>query len=339
MADTNLTTIDLSTFSKFEETEDMLLLSKQIRKACENDGFFHVKPTLETQEIMNVMIDLGKRFFELPLDEKLKTNNDETTSFFLKGRSIPGTGAGYRAMGADVNFSKDTRESFNISSDNIGRYSLEDIIKFKLSGTGRNKWPTEEVLPGWRKKIESYVKCLLDLSVILRKLIVISLNLPSSYFDKPGFFDKSTWVLGFNHYFPVKSVTSDKVFGIRPHCDSGIFTMLLTDKNMGLEMCRDKTISHKEKAWMPVPPAPNGCLIVNLGKNLEYWTNYVFKATLHRVVNNTGKERFSVPFFYESNIDLVIKPLDPFSSTSFSQTTPAELLYKRLELNETEAFD
>ena len=38
---------------------------------------------------------------------------------------------------------------------------------------------------------------------------------------------------------------------------------------------------------------------------------FLFRATLHRVVDKTYglKERYSVPFFYETNIDTVIEPL------------------------------
>ena len=42
----------------------------------------------------------------------------------------------------------------------------------------------------------------------------------------------------------------------------------------------------------------------------QIW-GFLFRATLHRVVDKTYglKERYSVPFFYETNIDTVIEPL------------------------------
>ena len=60
---------------------------------------------------------------------------------------------------------------------------------------------------------------------------------------------------------------------------------------------------------MPVhnPKPEEGLLIVNLGKNMDFWTGGRFKATLHRVVNKSGTVRHSVPFFYEPNMDAIIK--------------------------------
>ena len=71
----------------------------------------------------------------------------------------------------------------------------------------------------------------------------------------------------------------------------------------------DEITTHTERIWMPVhnPKPEEGLLIVNLGKNMDFWTGGRFKATLHRVVNKSGTVRHSVPFFYEPNMDAIIK--------------------------------
>jgi 2OG-Fe(II) oxygenase superfamily len=56
-----------------------------------------------------------------------------------------------------------------------------------------------------------------------------------------------------------------------------------------------------------VPPTEN-TLVVNFGRLLERWTDGRIKATPHRVIGS-GRERYSVPFFYEPRIDAVIAPL------------------------------
>ena len=38
-------------------------------------------------------------------------------------------------------------------------------------------------------------------------------------------------------------------------------------------------------------------------------SNDRFKSTLHRVINKSGKERYSLPFFFEPSFNALLKPL------------------------------
>ena len=58
---------------------------------------------------------------------------------------------------------------------------------------------------------------------------------------------------------------------------------------------------------MDVPPE-EATLAVNFGKVLERWTDGAIRATVHRVLGS-GRERHSIPFFYEAGADAVIAPL------------------------------
>jgi len=46
--------------------------------------------------------------------------------------------------------------------------------------------------------------------------------------------------------------------------------------------------------------------MVNLGDMLARWTNHEFKSTIHRVVNTSNRDRYSVPYFLEPNLDVQI---------------------------------
>lgn len=68
------------------------------------------------------------------------------------------------------------------------------------------------------------------------------------------------------------------------------FTILAnTPGSTGLEAQAD------DGSWYEVQPM-EGAFIINVGSLLEMFSNGVFKAPLHRVVNPSGCERYSAPF-------------------------------------------
>ena len=86
---------------------------------------------------------------------------------------------------------------------------------------------------------------------------------------------------------------------------------------------------------------------------MDFWTGGRFKATLHRVVNKTRHTRYSIPFFYEPNMDVVIRPIidttDPakavqmkeYIQRTFGRTyvTPADLYLERLAQRYNKDYD
>ena len=48
---------------------------------------------------------------------------------------------------------------------------------------------------------------------------------------------------------------------------------------------------------------------MNVGDILARWSNDVFVSTPHRVINRSGKERYSQPFFFDPSMDSLIEAL------------------------------
>ena len=54
--------------------------------------------------------------------------------------------------------------------------------------------------------------------------------------------------------------------------------------------------------WIAAPVMP-GAFVVNIGDCLMRWTNDIYVSTPHRVVNRSGRERYSIAFFFDPNPD------------------------------------
>lgn len=55
---------------------------------------------------------------------------------------------------------------------------------------------------------------------------------------------------------------------------------------------------------------PAGCLVINSGDLIRFYTNGLWKSAMHRVVTTSTAPRFSTAYFTYPDMDAVIKPLD-----------------------------
>lgn len=295
---------------------------EELRKACIYPGFFHLiglpDGTLTTAE---KALQSSKGFFSLPESSKTKIQNCPDLQLHVtdvdgQRYPVPGTGNGYRAPGKDHHFDLDARESFN-----VGREPMEPSES--NAPVYKNAWPDESQVPGFRDDVLAHQRNMISLANRLRRLIALALGAPEDFFEVPGLFDKPTLQTGFVRYLPEKSRPQDEKprFGIKPHADGGLVTLLYTDGSPGLHICPDKQPSPQNRIWTPVEHRKDA-LVVNLGTDLERWSNGKFPATLHCVVSETGKERYSMPFFYETNIDAEVVPFCAPGEAKYEVSSP-----------------
>ena len=159
-----------------------------------------------------------------------------------------------------------------------------------------NQWPSETCVPGFRKTIHAYSDALLNFSKKLMRLIALSLDVSEDYFDHMADFPMSS--IRALHY-PSQEVAGD--IGIGAHADYSWFTLVnQLSPTPALEV-----LNHNGQ-WISAPPLPN-TLVCNVGDFLEMATNHTFVSTVHRVINKTGEERYSIPYFFSPSKDVMIE--------------------------------
>lgn len=174
-------------------------------------------------------------------------------------------------------------------------------------GELRNRWPAG--LPGFRETQTEFFEAFSQLAQQTLRLVHTALGAPEGVADDhPGSAQTSTVRL--NHY-PLDDPVPEGERADLPelgktalgyHTDPGVLTLLLQDETGGLQ-------AHSPAdGWIDVRPK-RGTIVVNLADSLQVWTNDRYRAAVHRVVPMTQKRRFSIPYFYNPELEAVIQPI------------------------------
>ncbi|TFK40456.1 hypothetical protein BDQ12DRAFT_679443 [Crucibulum laeve] len=294
-------------------------LADRIRDACINVGFFYLKNHGISHHFITDTIDAGKRFFSLPEPVKMELDIHKSSNY-----------KGYTALlGENTNSEGqgDLHEGFDIGWE-PQEASVEENAPIDNSPmNGGNVWPKD--LPGFKEPVLAYYHAAVDLGKRLFPLFALALDLPENFFD-----DKTTKpaaIMRILHY-PPQNLTdiavNDKQIGIGAHTDYECFTILWQDQSGGLQ------VQNMKGQWIDAVPIA-GTVVVNLGDQFARWTNDIFKSTLHRVMNRSGHERFSIPLFFGTDYNVRLEPIpscaSPGSLAKYDVVTAGDYVKSRLE--------
>ena len=253
-------------------------------------GFGYVINHGVPQALVDSVFEQSRRFHALPLDQKMAVALDENHRGFIPintSTDVTSTLATVTKANQSESFMM-MRESDADDPDVIAGAYL----------SGPNRWPS--ALPGFRETLASYDAAMCALAHSIVEVIALALGDEDrrliADFERP-----TTW-LRLLHYPPQAPASPDDLYGSAPHADFGCITLLAQDDVGGLE------VRTMDGAWVAAPPI-EGSFVMNVGDMLHRWSNGLLASTPHRVINRSGRERYSVPFFYDPNVSADISPL------------------------------
>ncbi|HET6824699.1 MAG TPA: 2-oxoglutarate and iron-dependent oxygenase domain-containing protein [Amnibacterium sp.] len=250
-----------------------------LRAAAHEVGFFQLIGHGVPSELTRELLAVSRRFFSLPVEDKLAIENTRSPQF-----------RGYTRIGGErTNGDVDWREQIDISVERPPVQPGDGVPDYwRLEGP--NLWP--EGLPELRPIVERWQEEVGRVALRLLRAWAESLGAPADAFDH-AFASRPFTLLKIVRY----PGAPDRGQGVGAHRDGGVLTLLLVEPGKaGLQVEHNDT-------WIDVVPEP-GAFVVNIGEMLELATGGYLRATLHRVVAPPpGTDRISVPFFFNPALD------------------------------------
>lgn len=183
---------------------------------------------------------------------------------------------------------------------------------------GPNVWPFPSLLAAsqFQQPAERYYDAIYKLTLTVLGLIARTLPYGPNVFEKFTA-DIPSVTLRLLRYPPAQK-TEKRQLGASAHTDFGAITLLLQDENPGLEVLDTAT-----NTFVPIRPNPYA-YVVNIGDMLSKWTKNEYKSSVHRVINHSPCDRYSVVFFFEGNLDCQLNPLDGSGETEGEEVLTVE---------------
>jgi isopenicillin N synthase-like dioxygenase len=259
--------------------------ARQIHAAFTTVGFLYVANHGMPDNVVETALAEAKGFFHQPVAKKREVAINKRH----RGFNALGDALMYEATRPD--YKEFYTMGLELPEDDPDVVAGEPL-------RGPNNWPADR--PGLRTAMTAYYDSIGQCGADLLSCVAVSLGLKRDFFvDKYQKRLQRTQII----YYPPhpEGATADQ-FGLAPHTDFGCITLLWQDQNGGLEV-----LERQSKTWIAATPIP-GTLVVNAGDLLGRWSNDRYASTPHRVINKSGRERFSIATFYDPDFKAVVDP-------------------------------
>ncbi|GAB3626487.1 oxidoreductase [Pandoraea terrae] len=274
-------------------------VAREIREACTRSGFFYIRNHGVPVETLARAQAAARTFFAHPRETKQRVAVNQRH----RGFNALGDATMYQATKPDF------KEFFSIGLE------LPEDDPAVLAGEalrGPNNWP--DFMPDLQPALYRYYEAIGACGADLLRVVALSLGIDEAFFvDKYQKRLQRTQMV----YYPPQSPQSEAdQFGVAPHTDYGCITLLWQDNVGGLQVRELGS-----QSWIDAPPI-EGTLVINVGDLLARWSNDRFRSTLHRVVNRSGQERYSIATFYDPDYGANVDPRDLGASDADAKYAP-----------------
>ena len=282
--------LDLSPLIRGEDTGN---LAKAFAKAYGETGFAYVVNHGVSPELRQRIFEASRQFHALP--ERAK-----------QAIALDGNHRGYIAINTSTDVTSDLAEVKRPNQSASFMMMREDqTVDPDVFLSGPNQWPD---LPGFREISQDYATAMTDLG---RKMIRLAFQaIGATDQSALSAFDPPTLWLRLLRYPPQPPMSPEDLYGSAPHKDFGCLTILAQDDAGGLQ------VQTPAGQWVDAPPMEDA-FVVNVGDMLHQMSNGRLLSTPHRVINLSGRERYSVPFFFDPHVSYDVAPLPGTGTPKF----------------------
>lgn len=266
-------------------------LPRQIAEACRTHGFFYVTGHGVPEELQRRLAQLSQTFFALPEAEKMEI------AMHKGGKAW----RGFFPVGAELTSGKPDRKEGIYFGTELG--ADDPRVQAGLPLHGPNLFPAHP--EGLRETVLEYMDAVAKVGHLILKGISLSLGLEADYFYRK--YQQEPLILFRIFHYPPQPADDDG-WGVGEHTDYGLLTILKQDAVGGLQV-------KSGGEWVDAPPIEN-TFICNIGDMLDRMTGGQYRSTPHRVLNGSGKDRYSFPLFFDPGFDTQIEKIENIATTA-----------------------